>query len=185
MGYRFCEVPNHTTNHIPRLLEAGFSTIARDTNRFHHRPPNRLRNLGHYGVSAGSNSVHPMGNPITTSAKDGCRYWGSLSQFLNPSDIFAPRKLGDPTNRLREHPRNSFFPTVGNNEHPVSSVRGTDGGRRNAIPFRVIPDRGQVSENSSHPPCKQRCHVLQDPDARSSHAKATHNLPVESRTASG
>lgn len=49
---------------------------------------------------------------------------------------------------------------VGNHEDPVTSVRGANGCRRNAVPLRVIPARGQVSENSLKPPNKERCHVL-------------------------
>jgi hypothetical protein len=34
---------------------------------------------------------------------------------------------------------------------PVTEVRGTNGRRGNALPLRVIPELGQVSENGSHP----------------------------------
>jgi hypothetical protein len=54
---------------------------------------------------------------------------------------------------------------VGQNEHPVPDMRGTNVGSRYAMPFCIIPDRGQVSENSAHPPNKQRCHVLQHHDS--------------------
>ena len=39
---------------------------------------------------------------------------------------------------------------------------GTNGGSRYAVPFRVIPERGQVSENSAHTSNKQVCDVLHD-----------------------
>jgi hypothetical protein len=74
---------------------------------------------------------------------------------------------------------------VGNNPYPVSSVRCTNGTRRYAMPFRVIPDRGHVSENCSQPSTKQRCHVLQHSPSRSNHAKGSNDFPVESRTGSG
>lgn len=45
---------------------------------------------------------------------------------------------------------------VGNNEDAVSLVRGADGGSGNAVPLSVIPARGQLSENASHPPSKER-----------------------------
>jgi len=35
---------------------------------------------------------------------------------------------------------------VGNQEDPITSVRGADGGRWYAVPLRVIPDRGQITE---------------------------------------
>lgn len=41
-------------------------------------------------------------------------------------------------------------------------MRGTDGCRWYAIPLRVIPERGQVSENVASSPSKQTWDVLQD-----------------------
>src|SRR5262245_43476465 len=38
---------------------------------------------------------------------------------------------------------------------------GTDEARRYAIPFRVIPERGQVAEYVSHSPSKQPWNVFQ------------------------
>jgi hypothetical protein len=46
-------------------------------------------------------------------------------------------------------------------------VRGADGGSWDTIPDRIIPERGQVSENSSHPETKQAWDVLHDDEARS------------------
>jgi hypothetical protein len=46
-------------------------------------------------------------------------------------------------------------------------MRGTNGGRRNAIPFRIEPARGQVSENSSNPPAKQSCDVFHENESGS------------------
>jgi len=74
---------------------------------------------------------------------------------------------------------------VGNNPDAVSLVRGANGGRRYAIPLRVIPALGQVPENEAHPSTKQRCHVLQHCVAGSNHANGSHQLPVQSRTGSG
>jgi hypothetical protein len=42
----------------------------------------------------------------------------------------------------------------GDDEDPEPSVRGSDFGRANALPARVIPEIGQLSENSSE--CPQR-----------------------------
>jgi hypothetical protein len=61
-----------------------------------------------------------------------------------------------------------------------SNVEGS-----NAIPFRVIPFRGQRAEYGSHPPSKERRHVLQQDVGWSNQANGTNNLPEESRTASG
>jgi hypothetical protein len=74
---------------------------------------------------------------------------------------------------------------VGNNPDAVSSVRGTNGARRYAMPFRIMPDLGQVSENRVQPSTKQRCHVLQQRISRSNHANGSNHFPPESRTGSG
>jgi hypothetical protein len=74
---------------------------------------------------------------------------------------------------------------VGNNENSVTDARGADGCRRYAIPFRVIPARGQGSENGAHTSSKQDCHVLQQNEFRSYHANGSYDLPEESRTVAG
>ncbi len=56
---------------------------------------------------------------------------------------------------------------VGHNPEPVAAVRGTNGGSWYAMPLRIVPDRGQVSENSCKPPSKQSCDVLHDDVERS------------------
>jgi len=45
---------------------------------------------------------------------------------------------------------------VGNNPDAVASVRGANGRRWNAIPLRIVPERGQVSENNSKSASKER-----------------------------
>ncbi len=74
---------------------------------------------------------------------------------------------------------------VGNNPDSVASVRRTNGARWYAMPFRVIPERGQLPENDVQPSTKQRCHVLQDDEAGSNHANGSNHFPEESRTGSG
>jgi hypothetical protein len=51
---------------------------------------------------------------------------------------------------------------VGHNPEPIASVRGTNGGSWYAMPLRIIPERGQVSENVSKPSTKQSCDVFHD-----------------------
>jgi hypothetical protein len=51
---------------------------------------------------------------------------------------------------------------VGNNPDPVPPVWGTNIGSAYAVPFRIIPERGKVSENVSKPSMKQCCDVLHD-----------------------
>ena len=70
---------------------------------------------------------------------------------------------------------------VGNDPHPVPAVRRTNGGSRYAVPFRVIPDLGKVSENTVKAPSKQSCDVLHDDVAGSYLANETGELAPQSR----
>jgi hypothetical protein len=57
---------------------------------------------------------------------------------------------------------------VSDDPDPVTEVRGTNGRRGNALPFRVIPELGQVSENGSHPAShKEPWDVLHEDEAGS------------------
>jgi hypothetical protein len=47
------------------------------------------------------------------------------------------------------------------------------------MPFRVIPDLGQVSEYGAHPSIKQRCDVFHDDEARSYLANEARELSPE------
>lgn len=58
-------------------------------------------------------------------------------------------------------------------------MRGTDGGSRYAIPFRVIPARGKVAEYVGHSPAKETWYVLQQHESRSNHANETHEIGPE------
>ncbi len=51
---------------------------------------------------------------------------------------------------------------VGNNEDAVANMGGTDEGRRYAVPLRVIPEAGQVSEYVSHSPSKETRDVFHE-----------------------
>jgi hypothetical protein len=51
---------------------------------------------------------------------------------------------------------------VGQEKEPVTAVRGANGRCGYAIPLRIIPERGQVSENSLDPPNKESCDVLHE-----------------------
>jgi hypothetical protein len=63
-------------------------------------------------------------------------------------------------------------------------MRGTNGGSRYAMPFRVIPDLGQRPENSIQSPSKQRCHVFQHNDSRSEFANHANGLEKQSASLS-
>lgn len=59
-------------------------------------------------------------------------------------------------------------------------MRGTDGGSRYAVPLRVIPDIGQVSQNSVNPPNKELWDVFHDDEAGSNFANKTGELRPKS-----
>jgi hypothetical protein len=58
------------------------------------------------------------------------------------------------------------------------------GASRNNRPLCVIPDSGQVSENSSHSPLKQSCDVFHDDVSRSSVANKARVFHPQSAAAS-
>jgi hypothetical protein len=66
---------------------------------------------------------------------------------------------------------------VCNKEDSVPKVRGTEVGRRYAIPFRVIPERGQVGDDVAKSGSKESWHVFQEDVSGSQVA----NDPVELR----
>ncbi len=53
-------------------------------------------------------------------------------------------------------------PSPRRNEEPVPAVRGADGSSGDAIPDRIIPERGQVPKNLPEPAGPERSHVLDD-----------------------
>ena len=60
-----------------------------------------------------------------------------------------------------------FVVGVANNPEAIPPVRGANGGSWDAMPFRIVPERGQVSENVSKPPKKECCDVFHDDEAGS------------------
>jgi hypothetical protein len=113
--------------------------------------------LRNYGVSEGLGSLHPEGNPIIHSTNWGCG--------LRPR-IGSP-EIAVVTQSLRGLPKVGFvkpllFLGVGNNPDTVSLVGIANVARRNAVPLRIVPDRGQVSENGSEPETQQSCDVFHD-----------------------
>jgi hypothetical protein len=122
-------------------------------------------------VSADVKAVQPIGHPIIHSTKHGLR-WPDMYVPLARADFaeFDPPALLDPDERGVGHRGErtiasvSVIPPclvgefiepdrlqsaavgVGSSEkkYPVTDVRGTNGGRWNAIPFDTPPARGQV-----------------------------------------
>jgi hypothetical protein len=127
---------------------------------------NQFGDLRDYGVSELPVSVNPSGNPMTCSAVSGTGYrWPSTrlhqSCQLFRSGFFTP-SLGDCLPPLK-----AVALGVGHNPDSIPKLSGTNVGSGYAMPFRIIPERGQVSENGSQPSTKQRCDVLHDDESRS------------------
>jgi len=68
----------------------------------------------------------------------------------------------------------------GDDEDAVAPVRGADGLRWDAVPLRIEPALGQLSENGTEPPPsvsrKESWNVLQEHEARSHHANDPHEV---------
>jgi hypothetical protein len=88
---------------------------------------------------------------------------GHLPNVAIPCRLFTPpQRVVFAEGLLLRPEAASIACGVGNHEYPITSVRGADGGSGYAVPLRVIPDLGKVSEYVSHPPSKEAWHVLHD-----------------------
>tara|TARA_B100001123_G_scaffold335409_1_gene379024 strand:- start:656 stop:1117 length:462 start_codon:yes stop_codon:yes gene_type:complete len=67
---------------------------------------------------------------------------------------------------------------VGHDPDPIPSMSRANPGSADATPFRIIPERGQVSEYVSEPPRSESCDVFQHNPSRSLSkvAKASRDL---------
>src|ERR1700730_3609166 len=74
---------------------------------------------------------------------------------------------------------------VGNNPNSFSRMRGANVSSGYALPFRVIPERGQVSENGVKPSSKQCCDVFHDDETGSKLANQSGVFNPEAATLSG
>jgi hypothetical protein len=70
---------------------------------------------------------------------------------------------------------------VGHNPDPVPLVRGANGRSRNAVPLRVIPDRGQASEYAVESSSKESWDVLHDDVSGSKLANDSEHLEPKTR----
>jgi hypothetical protein len=73
----------------------------------------------------------------------------------------------------------------GHNPDAVASVKCAKVGSRYAVPFRIIPERGQGSENVSKPSTKQCCDVFQDDISGCQFANQTGDLVEQTAALSG
>jgi hypothetical protein len=72
---------------------------------------------------------------------------------------------------------------MGDDPDPITEVRGADGRCRNAVPLRVIPERGQVPENlaerSAIVDSQEVSDVLHEDEAGSKLANGSRELGPE------
>jgi hypothetical protein len=74
---------------------------------------------------------------------------------------------------------------VGNDPDPLPAMRGTNVRSSYSVPFRVIPERGKVTENGSHSSSKERCDVLHDDIAGSYFANDPSKLVPKTGPSTG
>jgi hypothetical protein len=74
---------------------------------------------------------------------------------------------------------------IRDNEKSVAAVRGADRCRGYTIPFRIIPARGQVPENSVESPRTESCNVFHENASRSKVANGIGIATPESRPLAG
>jgi hypothetical protein len=95
----------------------------------------------------------------------------ACAQFINPStppfDTFRAREVCCGGSEVRI----AVAVRVGHEPDPIPIVRGANGGSRNTMPLRIVPERGQVSENDAKPSAafsrEQVCDILHDDELRS------------------
>lgn len=125
-------------------------------------------------------AVQPCGNPINHSNQRGLIGLPSSegSTFIGPCSSRLP--MYD----LRRHQRRFFHIDalrVGHNPDAIARLGKANVGRRYAIPFRIVPDRGQVSEYSAKPSIKQCCDVLHEDEVGSKLASKSVDFAPEPR----
>nr|WP_052757334.1 hypothetical protein [Sphingobium chungbukense] len=137
------------------------------------RPPDQLGDLRDYGVSAGSNSVHPIGNPISHS----CRHGFVREGIYVPRRSAALRELLPPA---LDMPLLRGVGNISRDPNSISDMGGAKVASLNAVPARIIPERGQVTENAGEPLStgsrKEFWHVFHDRKCGSNFANKTGEL---------
>jgi len=161
---------------LPRRTRSGGARGAAVLKGGKNCAANQFRDLGDYGVSEGCNSVCVSGKPMSFSTNEG------LIQPVRPASPSTSSKFPCGERRF-QHLFHIIFRGVGNNPHTFSTLRSANEGRRNVFPFRIIPDAGQVSENSAKPSAwpftwasKQVCDVLHDDVSWSKTASKTDDF---------
>jgi hypothetical protein len=109
-------------------------------------------------VAAIAEHERGVGQSFAKEARDGeCRRYsdGLPLSFQSRAAGVGHMPLAFAAFRLLLPPSSPVVLGVGHKPESVSLVRGANGGSWYAVPFRVIPERGQVSENSAKPPSKE------------------------------
>lgn len=75
--------------------------------------------------------------------------------------------------------------SVGHDPDPLSWLRAAKVGSSQHVPSRIKPERGQVAENVSHAPNKERCDVLHVHESGSNLANDSGHVSPQSAALSG
>jgi hypothetical protein len=160
-------------------------------------PPDKFWYLRYDCEPSHSGSVQPIGNPINHSRHSGFNFPWRPSAICTATDK-EPRELAGPPAEMplafrTSYPRIRAFshasgvrPSsrafgVGHDPDPIPAVRCANGGRWYAIPVRIEPDLGQVSENAAEPVAREGTNVFHDRVGGSYFANKTRELSPESR----
>lgn len=153
------------------------------------RPADQLDDGRAHGVPEPAQSLHVEGKPIIHSTNSGWALaftiegWRPVIPKTSPFKRPPRRPAFSQVCSLRSFQAKPELPSVtvgvGNNPQPIPSVGGTKCGSGEAMPDRVIPDRGQVPEYAVEAPAPERRDVLHDRIARLNLANEPVELPPE------
>lgn len=162
-------------------------------------------------VAKAAKSVHDSGQPMNHSTHVGFNWpgIGSVALMCWPSEVCWPglsatrpgclavtsvmvgiKKclFGCPLTACSRSPRPPRSPsdlrTVGHNPDAFAQVVGAEVSCGNDIPFRIEPERGQVSENNSKPPRSEHWAVLHEHVAGSNLANDPCHFSPQARAVS-
>lgn len=143
---------------------------------------NQFWDLRDYGVAERDSCVHFAGNPMNQLSQIGL----TVPRLPERIPMTTPATRGSENcvaEVVFENPRwKSEALGVGHKPESVSLVGRTNGASRYAVPLRIVPERGQVSEYTAHSSIKQRCNVFHDDELRSYFANKSGVLGPETTT---
>jgi hypothetical protein len=153
----------------------------------------RLREDGDDGVAEATDAVQPMGNPMSHSTQSGFNSPpsgdGSVENGVPVgqrdaacANVTDRRPLGVCCVLCKFAVYVSATVGVGQDEDAVATVRRTNAGSRYTMPFRVIPDRGKITQDPIEPSLGEHGDIFKERDARSTSANGTDAILPEART---